>query len=116
MDAYEVVAKCYNENNYEPLNDYLSEDCVYRSQWVFDEMRGRDKIVKHLIAKSETIAKHNAYPKAKIVRIISPQPQQAVAVSQGSAEIKILVLLTTEEDKIKSIDICIPGLFTYEDE
>lgn len=113
MNNYEIFAKCYNENDFEMLNDCLSDDCVYRSQWVFDEMQGREKIVDYLQAKAETIAKHNAFPKAKIVEIISPFSQQAIAVSQGSDEIKVIILLSEENSKIKSIDLCMPELYNY---
>ena len=114
-ELYDLVVNCYNSNSYEILEDYLSEDCVYRSQWVFEEMRGGHKIASFLVDKSNAIAKSGQFPIAKKVNILSPKEQTAIAISQGSSDVAVILLLGIENGRIHSFDLCMPGLFSYED-
>ena len=48
-DLLGLLIECYNKNDFLPLRPYLSDDCKYTSQWVFDEMVGGNKICDYLI-------------------------------------------------------------------
>ena len=114
-DLYDIVIGCYNSNSYFDLKEYMNDDCVYRSQWVFDEMRGKDKIAEYLIQKSVAIAQSGKFPKAKKVRLTSYPYSLAIAITQGDDTVAVILMLNIESDKISSFDLCEPGLFCYED-
>lgn len=95
------------------MKNVLAENCTCRSQWVFDEISGRDNICEYLTDKSKAIAKSGCFPNAKKTFIVHPYRQEAIAISQGSSEIKVIMLLKIENDKIETIDLCMPELFKY---
>ena len=115
VDLLGLLVDCYNKNDFSPLRTYLSDDCKYTSQWVFDEMVGGDTICDYLIAKSKRISEAGCSVAVKRVSLLSPYPGQAAALMfQGSEETpSCIILIKTGDDKITQIDICMPQLFKY---
>lgn len=94
MNAIDKMVEFYNTNDFSGLKNVLAKNCIYRSQWVFDEISGRDNICEYLTDKSKAIAKSGCFPNAKKTFIVHPYRQEAIAISQGSSEIKALRLQT----------------------
>ena len=115
-DLLGLLIECYNKNDFLPLRPFLSEDCRYNSQWVFDEMVGGDKICDYLIAKSKRIAETNCYVSAKRITILNPYSgQEAALLFQGGEELpSCIVIIKNDAEQITQIDICMPELFAYE--
>lgn len=113
MNAMDQLVTFYNSNDFSELKNILAENCIYRSQWVFDEICGKDQICEYLTAKSKVIAKSGCFPRARKVAISRPCQQEAIAISQGSAEVRVIMLLDIENGKIRAIDLCMPKLFEY---
>ena len=112
----ELLIECYNKNDFLPLRPYLSDNCKYTSQWVFDEMVGGDKICDYLITKSKRIFETKNFVVAKKITILNPYlGQEAALMFQSNKETpSCIILIKTEEERIAQIDICMPELFEYE--
>ena len=115
IDLLEILIECYNGNDFSSLRQFLSPDCKYTSQWVFDEMVGDNKICDYLIAKSKRIAEAGARVIAKRVTITSPYSgQDAALMFQDNEQTpSCIILIKAEKNLIKQIDICMPELFTF---
>ena len=115
LDLICVLANCYNMNSFETLRNILDEDCHYASQWVFEEMIGKDRITDFLVAKSIRIAETGAKVRADIGTIKNPYAgKKCLVMRQGSDdEVKTIIMIEINSNKISRIDICMPELFTY---
>ena len=109
VDLLGLLIDCYNKNDFSSLRPYLSENCRYTSQWVFDEMVGGDTICDYLIAKSKHISETGRFVVAKRVSVLNPYPgQEAALMFQGNEETpSCIILIEVESKKISQIDICI---------
>ena len=116
LDLLGLLIECYNKNDFSQLRPFLSEDCRYTSQWVFDEMVGGDEICDYLIAKSKRIAETKYYVSAKRITILNPyHGQEAALLFQGNGDNPSCIILIKEaSEHITQIDICMPELFVYE--
>lgn len=114
MSLIDKLIECYNNNEFEPLRNLLSNDCIYTSQWVLDEMVGKNKITDYLISKSIRINECNIKVVAKKALIAYPYDGQECAVMfQGDLDNPSSLILIKESDNlINQIDICMPELFT----
>ena len=109
-----VLADCYNRNSFETLRDVLHEDCHYASQWVFEEMIGKDRITDFLVAKSIRMEERGTKTHADIGTIIHPYAgKKCLIMHQGSDETKAIIIIKAYNNKISRIDICMPELFEY---
>ena len=115
VDLLGLLIECYNKNNFPPLRTYLSDDCKYTSQWVFDDMVGGDTICDYLVAKSKHISEAGCSVAANRVSLLSPYPgQEAALMFQGNEETpSCIILIKVGNEKITQIDICMPQLFKY---
>ena len=114
-DLLGLLIECYNKNDFLPLRPYLSDDCKYTSQWVFDEMVGGIKICDYLITKSKRISEAGSIVIAKRVTILNPYfGQEAALMFQDDKESpSCIILIKTEKEHITQIDICMPELFEF---
>ena len=114
-DLLGLLIECYNKNDFLPLRPYLSDDCKYTSQWVFDEMVGGNKICDYLITKSKRISEAGSIVIAKRVTILNPYfGQEAALMFQDDKESpSCIILIKTEKEHITQIDICMPELFEF---
>jgi len=114
-DLLGLLIECYNKNDFLPLRPYLSDDCKYTSQWVFDEMVGGNKICDYLITKSKRISEAGSIVIAKRATILNPYfGQEAALMFQDDKESpSCIILIKTEKEHITQIDICMPELFEF---
>ncbi len=115
-EKLQVLLECYNQNDFRALEPHLANECHYESQWVFEALVGKRKIMEYLLAKAETIAKYNAFPVAKHARILSPyRDKECILLYQGDLHAPACIVIIEEKaNTITRIDICIPELFKYE--
>ena len=106
--------------NPEVIEPYLAEDVVYESQQVFSALIGKEEVFDYLKGKMQTI-KNNS-PQSKVYAEVgycgsqegynvqvwsASEGKPCVLMAQGNPnEVLALVLLETEEAKIKRVDIC----------
>lgn len=118
LHAANLYADAWNQLELEQLFSHLAEDCRYISQWVFEELESKERIVAHLSRKVELIKESGEYVLAKVARLrrgasLCPPPgTPCVAMYQGeSTEITCVVFIEADGGLIKQIDICIPQLY-----
>ena len=114
-DLLGLLIECYNKNDFLPLRPYLSDDCKYTSQWVFDEMVGGNRICDYLITKSKRISEAGSIVIAKRATILNPYfGREAALMFQDDKESpSCIILIKTEKEHITQIDICMPELFEF---
>jgi hypothetical protein len=114
-----LYAKAWNTLSAAILLPHLSDDVLYTSQNVMDKLRGIDEVGEFIEKKIETIRSHPfAKPFAEIgfcgtqdketIKVTSAyENRPCVVLAQGNKEyVGGLVLLDTEDQKIKEISIC----------
>ncbi|NCB41173.1 MAG: sel1 repeat family protein [Clostridia bacterium] len=120
---YEILKNCFNSANFEPLFDLLSEDAVYRSEWIKDQIQGKPNIQEHLRKISERCFYENGITHAELAfikglnlnqtKLIQPQ------VGQFCIEMKFIynesvVLLEGHNNIIEKIEIVNINSIEYE--
>ena len=115
MTLNQQLAQCYNNNDFSNLGSYLDEDCKYASQWVMEELCGKDTISEYLIAKSQRIAETKSFVRAVEGIIQHPYPQKdCILLFQGDDNApSCIIVLEEKNQKISRIDICMPELFEW---
>ena len=118
MDAVTAYAKAWNRLDPASLTDLLSDDVCYASQWVFDELEGKQAVAGHLTRKMHAIeaSSRNAplhRPFAELVKTTIGGPgRDAIGMTEPDSDaLDCLVLLETAQGKISRIDICMIELF-----
>jgi|GEM_PF-749986 len=123
MNEFQLVtiyAKAWNTLNPEVIEPYLAEDVAYESQQVLSALVGKEEVFDYLKGKMQTIRKNllqsDVYAEIGYcgnqegynVQVWSAnQGKPCVLMAQGNPdEVLALVLLKTEEGKIKRVDIC----------
>jgi hypothetical protein len=93
----------------------LAEDSRYASQWVFDELVGKDEISKYLEEKIETIRARSSASRVQAElgeATLSSPGRSCVVLTQGEAnEVSAVVLFEVDGKAVTRFDMCIPDLF-----
>lgn len=114
----EILCKCYSTGRFDGIFPFMSEDCIFDSQWVFDALNGKNKVIRYLNGKGETLRKHKCCPTCMVVRFTTyPAGKFAMLMIQTTGdEINraIVDLQLDENDLISRIDLCIPQLYKFE--
>ncbi|MDY0029782.1 MAG: nuclear transport factor 2 family protein [Pseudobdellovibrionaceae bacterium] len=101
--------------NYDPMAflNLLSEDVTYNSQWVFEEMKGKEKFVDYFTGKLETVKRANMPVRAIMGKTTRSFPDRdCVLLFQSKTDAPdALVLFEISGDLISKVDMCIPELF-----
>jgi len=120
-DAAILYATCWNQIIFADWFENLSDDCTYSSQYVFESLNGREKIIEYLSGKIDTIKKSGHRVKAKLATLkhgasLNPPPgTPCVAMYQGDSEdISAIVFFEVKNGKIFKYDLCMPELYTVE--
>ena len=118
IDASIAYAKAWNQLDAESLTGLLSDNVCYASQWVYEELEGKQSVAGHLTRKINAIkasslnaSRHR--PFAELVKTTIGGPERdAIGMTQLENDaLDCLVLLETAEGKISRIDICMIELF-----
>ena len=141
-DRLKTLCKCYSFGQFEALFPYLSDSCVFESQWVLSAMTEKGTIMDYLTGKGETLRRANCCPKCMIVELIGnlnmiknadvhinggkpqraslglwyPEGKLAMLMRQetNGQNVSVLVDIQLDEnDLISRIDLCMPELFRF---
>ncbi|SDU21169.1 hypothetical protein SAMN05216296_2424 [Pseudomonas pohangensis] len=118
LDAAKAYAKAWNQLDAESLVDLISDEACYASQWVLDELEGKQAVLDHLRRKMRAVAASSITdsgnrPFAELVITQLGEPgRNAVGLTvPGSDQLDCMVLLGVSESKINRIDICMIELY-----
>ena len=116
-DAARAVARAWNRLDPTEFLNLLIPEARYASQWVFDELEGKQAIADYLTAKMRTIKNHALHnPSAKVFAELGKTTtglagRDCVFMAQGRKEnVTAVVLFEVEGGMIKRYDLCIPEL------
>jgi len=112
-DAATAYARAWNRLECTEFLELLAPDAIYESQWVFNELAGKDVIADYLIHKLEAVknAGNKVFAELGITRLGS-FGRDCVFIAQGKKEeVKAVVLFKVADDKIQRYDLCVPELY-----
>ena len=138
----QIVGSCYATGDFEPLFPYLSDDCVWESQWRLTPETGKETVINYFTKKGETLRKTGSFPKWMVVEFVdnmnpvraqlkgknidSSRPTRvalfyeegklALFMAQDLDDVtnaSIVDLTIDDNNLIKRIDICMPELFKF---
>lgn len=104
MIACNLLAHAYNTQNTAFMEKILSDDLLYTSQWVLDEMRGKQAFLDYLTAKFHSIEKAESSIYAELATY---RGQHCLVIAQGSKDNPVATMLVkTKQGKISEICLC----------
>ena len=114
LDAVRAYARAWNNLDVSCLEPLLADDVHYASQWVFDEIDDKARLVEYLTGKMDTVRES---PGAKVwveVGETRPypmypcEPGPCALVAQGNRDnARAVVLFEVEGGRIVRIDMCL---------
>ncbi len=108
-EAAEAFARAWNGMDCTAFLPLLAEDACYASQWVFEELQGREAIKNYLAPKMETIKSSSRQVFAELGK--TNDRRDCVIMAQDTKDhIMATVLFEVAEDKIQRYDMCMPGI------
>ena len=110
LDAATAYANAWNALDCSKFVDLLAPDARYASQYVFDELIGREAISDYLCGKFKTVKSSDAGVKAVISTATAGFPgRPCVRLIQGSND--AVVVFKTQGNRIRRFDLCITELY-----
>lgn len=104
MVACNLIAHAYNTLNHAFLAKQLAEDLLYTSQWVLDEMRGKEAYLDYLAKKFNSIRRSGIQVFAELA-IYSGK--HCLVIAQGTKSDPVATMLVkTAGGKISEIHMC----------
>lgn len=114
-DAATAYARAWHRHDATEFLALLAPDARYASQWVFDELEGKEAIENYLRAKLETVKAHAVNNPQSRVRVeigvtrAGSVDRPCAYMKQGSNE--AVVIFTINDGLISRYDQCIPQLY-----
>lgn len=107
LKALRAYAKMMNTLQTEWLGPLLAENLRYNSQWVFEEMRGKQKYLEYMQGKFQTITKSGSRPHAEIGELQEYPFGPCVILAQGDKDnLVATVLVGIEDGLVAKLDMC----------
>lgn len=104
MIACNLLAHAYNTLNASFMDTILANDLLYTSQWVLDEMHGKQAFLDYLTAKFHSIEKAESSIYAELATY---RGQHCLVIAQGSKDNPVATMLVkTKQGKISEICLC----------
>jgi hypothetical protein len=106
------LAKCWNTLDTGFIEDELAEDVVYESQWVFQPMHSKVKLLSHLNLKfqaiKESMQSEVMNVSAEIALLPSMSDRPCIVLTQMTAKglRQATVLVQIRNKAISRIDVC----------
>lgn len=107
IDLLTLYAKAWNNLDITYIEDYLTDDFEYTSQWVFDTIHGKEKYLKYLKAKFKSILENPLnIPQAdlgyyKIAYGVRNKP----CILLKQKDILVSIIVKVEDEKIIKADL-----------
>ena len=114
-EAAIAFARAWNRLDATEFLALLAPDAKYASQWVFDELQGKDAIGDYLRAKLKTVKAHAVNNQQSKVRVeigitrAGDADRPCAYMKQGATA--AVVIFTVEDGMISRYDLCIPQLY-----
>ena len=117
MENYELflikqLALSWNNLNTDHIEQYLSENVIYESQYVFSSLVNKTEVLDYLRGKFSTIKRNMKAKQIKVEARIGYLPSMnkrlCIVLSQilGSEKNQVSVLIETKDNLISRIDVC----------
>jgi len=116
-DAATAFAKAWNKLDCSKFIQFLADNAVYESQWVFTPLEGKEAIAHYLIGKMETVKTSGKKVRAELstARCGHEFGKPCVVLKQGdNRDTDAVMLFELDGDRIKRCDLCAPELFDPE--
>lgn len=142
FERLKVLCNGYSTGKFDALFPYLSDDCVFESQWVLTPNVGKDAIIDYLTGKGETLRRTNSLPECTVVEFVgsfNPIKNANIHLNGGEPQVgnlglwytdgKLAMLMCQQLDEemisiivdiklnennlISRIDLCMPELFRF---
>ncbi|MEB2348830.1 MAG: nuclear transport factor 2 family protein [Comamonadaceae bacterium] len=114
-DAAIAYARAWHRHDATEFLALLAPDARYASQWVFEELQGKEEIEEYLCAKLKTVKAHSINNPHSRVRVelgvtrAGNSDRPCAYMKQGSNE--AVVIFTITGGLISRYDQCIPQLY-----
>ena len=102
-----IVANGYETGNFDEMIPYLSEDCVWESQWVIEPRVGITKLKDYYTEKGKLIKERKSFCKCEIFKCTN-MPGLGILLEQEVNNEKIQTVITikiNDDNLISRIDI-----------
>lgn len=107
LEALRAYARMMNTLDVCHLEPLLAGDLRYNSQWVFEEIVGKDKYIEYIQSKLKVIAKSGRRPFAEIGELDEYPFGNCVIMAQDDRDNLIAtVLVGIRDGKISTLDMC----------
>jgi hypothetical protein len=107
LNALRAYARMMNTLDVDCLEPFLADDLRYNSQWVFEEMVGKERYIEYIRAKLKVIAESAGRPSAEIGELDEYPFGNCVIMAQDSPDNLIAtVLVEIKDGKISRLDMC----------
>lgn len=107
MNAIETFLNCYRSMRFDALRPFLTDDCVYSSLWVLEELHGADQTVELLNRIGRNCREYHPEMKLYVwpVRLLEYTCNDAIRVVQDfpDQQNSVLICLEMREDRISGI-------------
>ena len=107
------LAKAWNNLNVSFIENLLVDDFRYASQWVLEEMKGKDNYINFISTKFQNISESMAQKGDKIIAEIGyftqgfpNKPCIILTQISGNEKRSTTLLIETDNGLIKRIDMC----------
>jgi hypothetical protein len=116
-----LYATAWEKLDFSIFFNHLSDKCHYSSQYVFEELDSKQKIIDYLTGKVEAVKKSSGTVVARLAKLtgsatLSNMPgDYCVAMYQeGDEAISAIVLFEAKNNLIERFDLCMPELYPIE--
>ncbi len=111
LAAATAYAEAWNTLDCYTFARLLSPNAKYASQYVFDEIAGRDAIRDYLCAKFKAVKDTGGMVKAVVATATTSFPgKPCVLLIQNSTD--AVIVFETEEKHVRRLDLCITQIYT----
>ncbi len=107
LEACRAYARMMNTLDFSHLEPWLAENMSYGSQWVFEEMHGKQNYADYIQKKLQAIRKDGARVWAEIAYTDAFGAGPCVILAQGNeTDLTATLLITLRDGKIESMHMC----------
>ena len=107
LEACRAYARMMNTLNPDLLDPWLDDDMKYTSQWVFEDLVGKQEYLKYIRGKIQSIKKYGARVWAEIAYTDAFGAGPCVVLAQESPDnLQATLLIEMDGDRIISMCMC----------
>ena len=102
-----IIADAYETGNFDNMFSYLSEDCVWESQWVIKPKVGINNLKEYYYKKGKMIKESHSFCKCEIFKCSNMSGLNILVEQEVNNETiqSVITIKINNEEKISRIDI-----------